>query len=128
MKPLRWLSTQGVALLGLFLLAAFLPGCSKQNKLVLDSASFSTAPADLKDNWQAASQSVESKDYLGAATNLVAIFNKGQQLTAEQKDALNQAWTKLGNLAFAAANNGDKNATEAVLKMKETGIDDRRSR
>ena len=51
-----------------------------------------------------------------------------QQLTAEQNDALTQAWEKLGNQAFAAANQGDKSATEAVLRMKQAGIGERRSR
>jgi hypothetical protein len=103
-------------------------GCSKKQDVGLDNASFSSAPTELKQKWNAAGQSAASKDYLGAVTNLIEIFNKTQQLTAEQNEALDQAWQKLGNQAFAAANQGDKSATEAVLKMKETGIGERRGR
>jgi hypothetical protein len=114
-----------VALFLLFL-GLVLPACSKKESLAMDVASFNSAPPELKEKWTAAAQYGSSQNYLGAATNLIAIFNKSQQLTTDQNDALNQAWMKLGNLAFAAANAGDKGATEAVLKMKATGIGERR--
>jgi hypothetical protein len=114
-----------VMLLGCGLLVQ---GCSKKAGLALDSGSFSSAPPELIEKWKAAAQCASSKDYLGTATNLIEIFGKSQQLTADQNQALNQAWLNLGNLAFEAANKGDKAATEAVLKMKETGIGERRGR
>jgi hypothetical protein len=110
----------------LFLMGVLIPGCSKKQALVLDKASFSSAPPELREKWKAAAESASSKDYLGAATNMIDLFEKSQQLNADQNEALNQAWLKLGNLAFEAANSGDKSATEAVLKMKETGIGNRR--
>jgi hypothetical protein len=112
----------------LLLLGAATQGCSKKGSLTLDVANFNSAPADLKEKWKAAAESGSRKDYLGAATNLIEIFDKAQQLTAEQSEALNQAWLKLGNMAFAAANAGDEAATKAVLKMKETGIGERRGK
>ena len=124
MKALRFHPI--IVILILLLAAAVFPGCSKKEKLALDTASFNSAPPEVKAKWNAAAEFASSGNYLGAATNLVDIFSKSQQLTAEQNDALNQAWMKLGNLAFEAANAGDKGATEAVLKMKETGIGDRR--
>ncbi len=115
-------------LVALFLvfLPLVLPGCSKKESLNMDVNSFNSAPPELKDKWAAAAQYASSRNYLGAATNLIPIFSKSQQLTTDQNDALNQAWLRLGNLAFTAANAGDKGATEAVLKMKETGLGDRR--
>lgn len=110
----------------LLLLGVLIPGCSKKQALVLDTASFSSAPPELREKWKAAAASASSKDYLGAATNLIGLFDKSQQLNADQNEALTQAWQRLGNLAFEAANQGDKSATEAVLKMKETGIGNRR--
>src|SRR5262249_48586465 len=102
------------------------PACSKKVDIVGNDTSFNSAPAELKEKWKTAAASASNKNYLGAATNLIEIFGQSSQLTAEQNEALNQAWLKLGNQAFAAANAGEKNATEAVLKMKETGIGERR--
>lgn len=101
-------------------------GCSKRGGLVLNNSSFDSAPPELKQKWNAAGEYVSKKNYLGAATNLIDIFGNKQQLTTNQMDALNEAWMKLGNEAFSAANAGDKAATEAVLKMRESGIGDRR--
>jgi hypothetical protein len=103
-------------------------GCSKKDTLVLDNTSFSSAPAELREKWSAAAQDVAHRNYLGAATNLIDIFSKAQQLTPEQSNALNDTWLKLGNEAFDAANQGDKGATEAVLKMKESRIGNQRNR
>jgi hypothetical protein len=116
-----------IAALALLLLGA-VPACSNKQTLVLDDASFNSAPAELRDKWKAAAQYAAGRNYLGAATNLIDLFNNSKPLTAEQNDALTQAWLKLGNQAFAAAETGDKAATEAVLKMKETGIGQRRGR
>ena len=116
------------AALALLFFGAAILGCSKKDNLALDTSVFSSAPPELKAKWNAAAQSAASKDYLGAATNLTDLFASAQQLTPEQSNALNDAWQKLGNQAFAAANQGDKSATEAVLKMKETGVGERRSR
>jgi hypothetical protein len=105
-----------------------LPACSKQGKPIMSAASFSSAPPELKEKWSAATEYAAHKNYLGAATNLMDIFSQAQQLTPEQNDALTQAWMTLGNQAFEAANKGDKAATEAVLKMKQSGIGERRGR
>ncbi len=105
-----------------------LTGCSKKGELTLDPGSFSSAPPEAQEKWKAAAENVSKRDYLGAATNLMDLLSKGQQLTADQNAALNQAWLKLGNEAFAAANKGNKNATEAVLKMREVQTGDQRGR
>jgi hypothetical protein len=109
-------------------LGLLLPGCSKKGEVVLDTASFSTAPPELREKWRIAAEHASNKNYLGAATNLMVIFSKTQQLTAGQNDALNQAWLTLGNQAFNAANRGDKAATEAVLRMRQSGIGEQRGR
>jgi hypothetical protein len=126
MKALRVFRHRVVTAVILLLFGVVFPACSKKESLALDTASFNSAPPDLREKWQAAAQYASGNNYLGAATNLIDIFSKSQQLTPEQNDALNQAWMKLGNLAFAAANAGDKGATEAVLKMKDTGIGEKR--
>ncbi len=109
-------------------LCVLLPGCSKQSGLSLDNAAFSSAPPEIGQQWKAAAEQASRRNYVGVATNLMEIFSKSQQLTPQQNEALNQAWVKLGNQAFAAANKGDKSATEAVLKMRESGIGDQRAR
>jgi len=125
MKALRVAGFGFIAIVALFLLGT-IQGCSKKGDLVLDNSSFDSAPPELKEKWKAAGEYVSKKNYLGAATNLIDIFGNKQQLTTNQMDSLNEAWMKLGNQAFAAANAGDKAATEAVLKMRESGIGDRR--
>jgi hypothetical protein len=107
-------------------LSLALPGCSKKNTVVLDDSIFSSASSDLRENWKAAANFLSKENYLGAATNLLALFGKKQQLSAAQNEAVSQALEKLGNQAFEAANKGDKGATEAVLKMKAAGVGDRR--
>lgn len=105
-----------------------LQACSNHGGVTLDTTSFKSGPPELKDKWSLAAQYAARRNYLGAATNLMAIFDSTNQLTTEQSEALNQAWLKLGNAAFAAADKGDQAATEAVLKMKGTGIGERRGR
>ena len=103
--------------------------CSKKGDAVaMAPTSFDSAPVDLKNKWQAAAEFAAKNNYLGAATNLMDIFSQTQRLTPEQNDALSQAWQQLGNKAFAAANRGDKMATEAVLKMRDAQIGGRPGR
>lgn len=130
MKPFLVSSFRALTLVCLFILCAAIQGCSKKGdvNVVLDTGTFSSASPELKNKWTAAAQHSASKNYLGTATNLIEIFGKSQELNAAQVEALNDAWVKLSNQAFAAANAGDKNATEAVLKMKESGVGDRRGR
>lgn len=117
-----------LAMVVLVSIGALVHGCSKKGEAVMNADSFNSASPELKEKWKAAADYSAKKNYLGAATNLMVIISKSQELTAEQNDALSQAWMNLGNQAFAAANQGDKVATEAVLKMKEVGYGERRVR
>ena len=92
------------------------------------STSFDSAPAELKQHWKDAGTCVGKGNYLGAVTNLIFMLNSSQQLTPEQASALNQAWTGLGNQAYQAAEKGDKNATQAVLEMRNSGFSNSRGR
>src|SRR6478736_6184204 len=84
-------------------------GCSKREAPVTISASlFDSASPELKQQWKAAADCANGKDYLGAATNLLTVFDNSKSLTPEQTIALNEAWLELGNKAFQAAENGDK--------------------
>lgn len=116
------------AIILLFAINALLCGCSKKSQVTIDTGVFSSAPSEISEKWKAAADQAAKKNYLAVATNLTDIFSKVQQLTPAQTEALNQAWTKLGNEAFEAANRGDKAATEAVMKMRETGIGEQRPR
>ena len=110
-------------------LGSLLCGCQKnENTVSMPAAGFDSAPADVRAKWQAAAEFGSKRNYLGAATNLVDIFGKSAQLSAEQKDLLNQAWLQLGNKAFAAANAGDKMATETVMLMRNSQIGERTGR
>lgn len=113
-----------VVLLGLGITA-----CSKPATVVTLQAEFASADAGVKEHWQAAAQCVGKKDYLGAATNLMAVHASSAQLTEPQKAALETVWLELGNEAFQAADNGNAEATKAVLLMRTVPVvPDRRSR
>lgn len=110
-------------------LGLLLCGCQKnENTVIMPAAGFDSAPADLRAKWQAAAEFGATRNYLGAATNLMFILGKSAQLSAEQNDLLDQAWLQLGNKAFAAANAGDKMATEAVLTMRNSPFGSRTGR
>ena len=114
-----------VILLALSWLGAAAMGCGKKSTPPLIKAdSFASAPADVRNEWKTAADCVAANDFMGAVTNLADIFGKAAQLTPEQNEALNQAWQDLGNRAFAVANQGDKTATEAVLKMRDLKLGD----
>jgi hypothetical protein len=117
-----WSSRRATAGLLLFF-SLMVPGCSKKAEpVVMDFGSFASAPAALQQSWKAAAESAALNNYLGAATNLMAIFGNATQLTPDQNTALNQAWRQLGNKAFQAAESGDKMAADAVLKMRDSGF------
>jgi hypothetical protein len=109
------------------LLGLSLIGCSKKSETAAISlTSFETASPELKSKWKAGAEFAAQNNYLGAATNLAELFGAAQQLTPEQNAALTQAWEQLGNKAFEAANAGDRTATEAVLKMRDSKAAPRR--
>jgi len=109
--------------LAFYLLAG---GCSKQDTTVaITTTGFDTAPVELRDKWKAAGNYASKNNYVGCATNLMDLLGKSQQLSEEQNELLKQAWQQLGNKAFVAAERGDKMATEAVLKMRDSKIGDR---
>lgn len=112
----------------LFAINTLLCGCSRKGAVAFDTGIFSSAPREISEKWKAAAEQSSQRNYLAVATNLADIFSQAQQLTAAQTEALNQAWLKLGNQAFEAANKGDKAATEAVIKMREYGIGNQRPR
>jgi len=88
----------------------------------MSSASFDSAPAELKQRWKDAGNYVGKGDYLGAVTNLVFILGSSQQLSPEQANAVNEAWLAIGNKAYQAGEKGDKNAVQAVLEMRNSGF------
>jgi hypothetical protein len=99
--------------------AVLCAACSKQGASLtaMSSSSFDSAPAQVREKWQKASESVSRKDFLGSATNLMILFSQADTLTAEQRQALQLAWVQVGNQAFKAAENGDKMALQAVQRM-----------
>jgi hypothetical protein len=108
-------------------LVGVLPGCSKKSEPVaMNAGAFDSAPPELRAEWKAASEFAAKNNYMGTATNLMDLLDKAQQLSPEQGQALETAWQQLGNKAFAAANAGDKMATDAVLKMRDSKFGGRR--
>lgn len=102
-----------------FCLFLAFPGCSKKSSGISTAGvSFDSAPAELQTKWKSATEAVAKKDYAAAVPDFVFILEKADQLTPEQKSALDQAWLELGNQAFQAADGGDQNATKAVLEMR----------
>ena len=105
-------------------LGLVLCGCSKGGgkPAVMASTTFDSAPAELKQKWQAAGEFAAARNYLGAVTNLVVILSNSQQLSPEQNAAANEAWMNIGNQAFEAGDKGDKMAVQAVLAMRNSGF------
>ena len=56
--------------------------------------------------------------YAGAATNFASLQTKSASLSPQQTDALTKAVDEFGQEAFAAANKGDAEATEAVKALR----------
>jgi hypothetical protein len=106
----------------IFCLSLVVFGCSKEGAKpnVMASNVFDSAPKEVKDNWLAAGKHAAKGDFMGAVSNFTLVFKESQSLTPEQQDALLQAWLDAGNQAFKAANNGDKEALEAVRQIRES--------
>jgi hypothetical protein len=102
-----------------FLIIAVLAGCSKGGPSKdISSSSFDSAPADVKQMWTDALASWKNHRYPEAAKNFVSLQGKTASLSKEQTDDLTQAMDEFGVAAFAAANKGDAQATEAVKTMQ----------
>lgn len=103
------------------LLALVLAACSKKTESVtMNTAAFDSAPAAIKESWNAAAAYATKKNYLGAATNLISILDNAQQLSAEQKEVLQKTWTELGQQAYTVAETGDKAAIEAIQAIRNS--------
>ena len=68
--------------------------------------------------WTDALASWKNHRYPEAAKNFVSLQGKTASLSKEQTDDLTQAMDEFGVAAFAAANKGDAQATEAVKTMQ----------
>jgi hypothetical protein len=102
-------------------LVAFLvlPGCSKSGPSGrVSSNAFDSAPADVKKVWDDSMKSWSGKHYADAATGFISLQSKSTSLSPAQSDSLNKAIDEFGQEAFTVANNGDAEATKAVLALK----------
>ena len=63
----------------------------------------------------------KSHHYPEAAKSLVSLQAKSSSLSPQQADELTKASEEFGQDAFAAANKGDADATQAVLTLKGAG-------
>jgi hypothetical protein len=103
------------------LLTLVLAACSKKAELVtMNTPVFDSAPAAIKESWNAAATCAAEKNYLGAATNLISVLDAANELSAEQKAALQKSWTELGNKTYAVAETGDKAAIEAIQAIRNS--------
>jgi TRAP-type C4-dicarboxylate transport system substrate-binding protein len=103
------------------LLAVVVTACSKKPETVtMNTAAFDSAPATIKQKWNAAGESMAKKNYLGAATNLISVLDGAKELSAEQKDVLQKTWAELGEKTYAAAETGDKAAIEAIQTIRNS--------
>ena len=112
----RWLFLAGLVL------ATLIVGCSQKHSAVaVNTSDFDSAPPELKQCWKVAAGCISQNNYLGAATNLMAMLEKSQGLTPQQTAALNKAWLDLGTAAFEAADrHGNKDALAAVLMIRNS--------
>ena len=114
-KRFYWIAVQAT------LLALVVTGCFKKRESVtMNTSAFDSAPAAIKQSWNAASEFAAKKNYLGAATNLISVLDNAKDLTAEQKDVLQKTWTELCDKTYAVAETGDKAAIEAILAIRNS--------
>jgi outer membrane protein assembly factor BamD (BamD/ComL family) len=95
-------------------------GCSKNGPSgKISSAAFDSAPAPAKQLWSDAVSAWKSQKYAEAANKFVSLQSTATNLSTAQKDELTKAMDEFGQEAFNKANNGDPEATKAVLALKE---------
>jgi hypothetical protein len=105
--------------LPIFFAALTLFGCSNSGpSKSVSSSAFDSAPADVKQSWTDAMAAWKNHRYAGAATNFASLQTKSASLSPQQTDALTKAVDEFGQEAFAAANKGDAEATEAVKALR----------
>jgi hypothetical protein len=96
-----------------------LVGCSKSGPSgKISSSAFDSAPADVKQLWNDGLNAWKAHRYNDAAASLIALQGKAGSLSTQQTEELNQARDEFGREAFAAANKGNPDATQAVLAMR----------
>jgi hypothetical protein len=101
---------------------ALLPGCSKSGPSGnVQASAFDSAPADVKQLWNDAMSSWKAHHFAQAADKFVAVKGRSGELSAPQVEALTRAIDEFGSETFKAANNGDAEATKAVLALKGSG-------
>ena len=118
-KRIKNLCRCGLLLIGVGCLAL---GCRKSEPTTAVSKSFDGAAVEVKAQWTTGNADFGRKDYLGAATNFMAVFDKVEQLMIDQSNGLTQVWLDLGTKAFEAANHGDARALKAVQEMRASGL------
>lgn len=103
------------------LLAVVVTACSKKPDAVgMNTTAFDSAPAAIKQSWNAAAECAAKKNYLGAATNLISVLDGAKQLSAEQNDILKKTWDELGEKTYAVAETGDKAAIAAIQAIRNS--------
>jgi hypothetical protein len=91
-------------------------GCSRDGRssALIDSSTFDSAPASLRESWEDAQHAAKHLDYVSAVTNLM-ILGTNHELTPEQSAAVEKSLDLIETRAVAAAEKGNPEATKAVL-------------
>lgn len=101
---------------------ALLPGCSKSGPSGnVQASAFDSAPADVKQLWGDGMSAWKAHHFADAANKFVSLKARSGELSVPQVDALTRAMDEFGQESFKAANNGDAEATKAVLALKGAG-------
>ena len=102
--------------LGLIVLAAILSsGCNRNS---VSPTAFQSASAQNKSAWDAATAAINSKDYLGALTNLDKLQAQ-TDLSADQQKAVAAAEANIRDQMYTAANKGDTAAQQALDELRK---------
>jgi len=91
-------------------------GCrAKANREAVASQSFVQAPDDLKQMWELALAAARTNDYATAQTLLFALMR--EQLTPEQRQAVNDESTALNDRLLKEVEKGDPAAKTALEEL-----------
>ncbi len=101
----------------MLVLACVLSGCHGKRTSAPDSQAFAQAPQELKQLWEVAVNADGTNDYATAQTVYFSLMR--QELTPEQRQAVNNASTALNARMTKALEAGDPAAKAALAELRK---------
>ncbi len=98
-------------------LCGLMAGCGKN--VANGNQVFVQAAPELKQAWDQAVNADKTNDYVAAVTGYRSLMKQGNTLTADQVDAVNAAALAINQRMYAAGQNGDEAAKQALQKFSQ---------